>query len=153
MQLKALQKSPETVIDFLEADRDDPTFNERKTDLDKAWHAIHFLLTGSAEGGEPPLSLAVAGGSPLGDIDFGYDKVRYLTEQEVREVYLALSAISVEEIEARFSLKELSEANIYPNVWEDHEEEIDYVTYFYKKMVEFFRRAAEFGYSILKYTI
>jgi hypothetical protein len=31
-------------------------------EVDKAWHGIHFLLCGDAEGGEPPLGSAVLGG-------------------------------------------------------------------------------------------
>ena len=34
------------------------------TDLDKAWHGIHYLLTGTAGEGRPPLNLPRLGGSP-----------------------------------------------------------------------------------------
>src|SRR5688500_6275073 len=38
------------------------------TDLDKAWHGIHYLLTGTAWEGAEPLNFLVAGGRPVGDI-------------------------------------------------------------------------------------
>jgi hypothetical protein len=34
---------------------------ERGLSLEKSWHGIHYLLTGLAEGGRPPLSWAVLG--------------------------------------------------------------------------------------------
>ena len=39
--------------------------------LDKAWHGIHYLLTGSAWEGELPLGFICQGGSAVGDIDLG----------------------------------------------------------------------------------
>src|SRR5919108_645463 len=40
-------------------------------DLDKAWHAIHYMLTQSAWDGNEPLNFLVGGGAPVGDIDVG----------------------------------------------------------------------------------
>ena len=34
-------------------------------DLDKAWHGVHYLLTGTAWEGEPPLNFVVEGGADL----------------------------------------------------------------------------------------
>lgn len=35
-------------------------------DLDKAWHGLHYLLTGTAWEGEPPLNVLAAGGREVG---------------------------------------------------------------------------------------
>jgi hypothetical protein len=40
-------------------------------EVDKAWHGLHFLLTGSAWEGSFPLNFIVAGGQEVGD-DLGY---------------------------------------------------------------------------------
>jgi hypothetical protein len=40
-------------------------------DVDKAWHGIHYLLTGTAWEGDPPLDFIVKGGSQVGDVDDG----------------------------------------------------------------------------------
>src|SRR5262252_3525990 len=37
--------------------------------LNKAWHAIHFVLTGSRLGGQAPLNFLVDEGTPVGDVD------------------------------------------------------------------------------------
>lgn len=44
-------------------------------DLDKAWHAIHFILNGSAWEGRYPLSHVILGGIELRD-DLGYGPAR-----------------------------------------------------------------------------
>jgi Domain of unknown function (DUF1877) len=45
------------------------------TDLDKSWHGIHYLLTGTASGGVAPVNFLVAGGRPVGKLDVGYGAV------------------------------------------------------------------------------
>src|SRR5688572_8764533 len=37
-----------------------------RCDIHKAWHAIHYVLTGSADGGEPPDCYLLDGGTALG---------------------------------------------------------------------------------------
>lgn len=61
-----LLANPEEIRRFLygETDRYD---NRADTRLHKAWHGIHFVLTGSAWGGEPPLNFLVSGGASIGD--------------------------------------------------------------------------------------
>src|SRR5688500_4635495 len=44
----------------------------RDGDADKAWHGLHYLLTKTAWGGEPPLDFIALGGTPVGDEDLGY---------------------------------------------------------------------------------
>ena len=61
--------------------------------VDKAWQAIHFLLTGEIEGGSPPLAWAVLGGLELADEKnyTGGSPLRILSPEQVREVAEALS--------------------------------------------------------------
>jgi hypothetical protein len=70
--------------------------------IDKSWHGIHFLLTGSAWGGKPPLSNAVLGGKEFGQ-DLGYGPARYLTPDQVKEVAAALDEITEATLRAQFS--------------------------------------------------
>src|SRR5687767_14577361 len=46
------------------------------TDLDKAWHGIHYLLTGTAAEGGKPLDFLVSGGREVGNVDIGYGPAR-----------------------------------------------------------------------------
>ncbi|MBV9599873.1 MAG: DUF1877 family protein, partial [Chloroflexi bacterium] len=52
-----------------------------RVDLHKAWHAIHFVLTGSRLGGEAPLNFLVAEGTPVGEVDVGYGPARVFTSE------------------------------------------------------------------------
>jgi len=88
------------------------------TDLDKAWHGIHFLVTGTAWAGEPPLDFLVAGGRAVGAEDMGYGAARAFTASEVRAIDAAVRAISDEELERRYSPAAMKQADIYPDIWD-----------------------------------
>src|SRR5262249_6103564 len=66
--------------------------------LNKAWHAIHFVLTGSRLGGEEPLNFLVSEGTPVGEVDVGYGPARALSSTQVRHIADALARIEPEEI-------------------------------------------------------
>ena len=51
--------------------------------LDKAWHGIHFLLTGSAWEGDEPLNFLVTAGEPIEGTDSGYGEDRLFTSEQV----------------------------------------------------------------------
>ena len=72
------------------------------TDLDKAWHGIHYLLTGTAWEGGRPLNFLVAGGRPVGDIDVGYGPARVLSAAETRGAHEALTQLSDDDLRGRF---------------------------------------------------
>lgn len=97
--------------------------------LDKAWHGIHFLLTGSAWEGDAPLHFLVAGGEEVKDSDVGYGPGRVFTSAQVKDIDAALQAISKEEFESRYDPVGMMEANIYPNIWDRDEEEDDLLEY------------------------
>jgi hypothetical protein len=82
-------------------------------ELGKDWHMLHFLLTGSAWGGEPPLSSAILGGEEFG-AELGYGRARYLPPEAVEVVARALEAVSRVELQERFDPSRLARADIYP---------------------------------------
>ena len=59
-QIAALVKAPDGIHAFLEQRLAAPQPNEY-VDADKAWHILHFLLTGTAWAGEAPLNFAPRG--------------------------------------------------------------------------------------------
>ena len=73
-------------------------------DLYKSWHGVHFLLTGSSEGGDWPMSFLVGGGTPVGD---EISPVTVLTSEQVREVAAALSQVGPSDLRARFNPAEM----------------------------------------------
>jgi hypothetical protein len=99
------------------------------TDLDKAWHGIHYLLTGTAHEGEGPISWLLTGGEDVGDVDVGYGPARALSPAEVREFQQALAAVTPEDLRARFNPVEMRTLNIYPDIWDRDPAEDDSLGY------------------------
>lgn len=151
-KLDELQDDPDSVADFLflEADEGGP---RHTADIDKAWHGIHFLLTGSPSGGVGPLAAAIMGGEEIGDEEgYGYGAIRYLEGDEVQAIAHALSDTPTEELAKRYSVKALTAADIYPGIWEDEgDRAFDYLAGFYEDMVEFYQDAAKRGDVVLLY--
>lgn len=116
--------------------------------IDKSWHGIHFLLTGSAWGGKPPLSNAVNGGKEFGP-DLGYGPARFLTPDQVKEVAAALDEITKETLRARFNPKAMTEAEIYSWHEDEGEEGLEYFLHYYDEVRAYFQQAARKGNGML----
>jgi hypothetical protein len=140
-ELVRLKQSPAMIRAFLyeDLDGDDTSrvLSNRCVDIDKTWHIIHFLLTGTLEGGEWPLSGAVLGGTPLCPSEIGYGSIRYLTPHEVGEVTAALALIPPDDLAQRLDLETLQELDIYPGVGTSTADELDYILPYYSDLVDF----------------
>lgn len=136
-ELDALYHDPAAVPDYLYRTRADEA-----ADIDKAWHAIHFMLTGQLYGGEGPLAQAVLGGVPIGDEDVGYGPARGLSAADVKEVASALEVLSKSDLRAKFNAEALSEAEIYPEIWVEGDESLDYVLDNFFELQRFYQDAA-----------
>jgi hypothetical protein len=119
--------------------------------LNKAWHAIHFVLTGSRLGGEPPLNFLVAEGTPVGEVDVGYGPARVLTSQQVRQLSSALRLIGPEEVARRVDPVLFDAEAIYPGNWQRNGYDAEYVATHYGQMRELITRAAEHGEGLILY--
>ena len=97
--------------------------------LDKAWHGIHYLLTGTAWGGDAPLNFLLAGGQTAGDIEVGYGPVRLYSSSEVKRIDDALSAMTEGDLRSRFRPEEMMKLEIYPEIWDRQAEEDDTLGY------------------------
>jgi Domain of unknown function (DUF1877) len=75
-ELDQLLANPREITRFLYGS--DASVCERVV-LNKAWHAIHFVLTGSRLGGSEPLNFLLAEATPVGDVDVGYGPARAFT--------------------------------------------------------------------------
>ena len=67
-EIQHLLASPSDVTRFLYGAEAD---GRERVGLKKAWHAIHFALTGSRLGGAEPLNFLVSEGTPVGEVDVG----------------------------------------------------------------------------------
>lgn len=163
-QLDQLLARPDKVLDVIQAedesvaedeDSDSGESSEPESEMalsiDKAWQAIHFLLTRDPWMGQPPLSDAVLGGNELGGPDLGYGSARYLTDTEVSDVASALSSISKDILLSRFKLDEFVKHKIYPNAWTGSTGDRRYIAANYERLVSFFQEASVSGNAMLLY--
>lgn len=140
-----IRNDPSLMEDFLYPDDGDGE-PEHSMDVDKAWHGIHFMLTGQSGGGEGPLALAVLGGEEVGE-EMGYGPARFLSPEQVQTVVSALEKLTVEVFQKGFKPAEMSAAEIYPDViWErDGQDALDYVSEYFQQLVVFYRETAARG--------
>lgn len=107
--------------------------------LEKAWHGLHYLLTGSATEGGLPLGFLLEGGEAVGDDD-GYGPPRMFSPAEVQQIDAALAAVSDAALWSRFDADEMSSEGVYPDCWDEEEDELreEYLSYFHemKKVIK-----------------
>lgn len=123
---------------------------DNQCDLYKAWHGLHFLLTGDPWEGEPPLSYAVFGDQPLCEEDFGYGPPRYLTPDQVKEVSQALQQLQPDEMRLDYDNEEMRVLQIY-SISEDEEDEWEWLLGYFQQLVQFYNQAAKEGQAVVAF--
>jgi hypothetical protein len=123
-EVKRIQSDPKALGQMLAAA---PSMS-----LEKAWHGLHYLLTGSAWEGEEPLNFLLAGGETLGDADEEDGPPRLLKPDEVRQLDDALQRISDDDLWSRFDAEQMEADEIYPGIWDEDEADLreEYLMYF-----------------------
>jgi hypothetical protein len=101
--------------------------------LEKSWHGLHYLLTGTAGDGDSgtPLGFILEGGKPVGD-DLGYGPARLFGADETRAIHAALNGVSDDQLWRRFDAQTMTNEAIYPLIWDEPEDELrqEYLSYF-----------------------
>ncbi len=144
-----LLREPAAIHDFLYAEDVEDTDT---IDLDKAWHAIHFILTDSAWGGDFPHGFLVSAGTPIGEEDVGYGPARAFLSHEVKNIRNALDGISEEQFRERFSVEKMKKSDIYPSFGNSSdEEEIPYFLEYFLTLKEFVTRVEASGLGLIVY--
>ncbi len=126
----------------------------READLDKSWHGIHYLLTGTAWEGEPPLNFILGGGEVVGDEDMGYGPARAFSPAQTAAIADALDAVSRDELASRFNPDDMQSQEIYPGIWDRSPEDDDTLGYcleYFEDLKTFVRKAADDGLGLLVY--
>jgi hypothetical protein len=122
-------------------------------DLDKAWHGLHFILTGTASDGEPPGGFLVHGGQEIGDEDDD-SRPRLLDPTEVRQFSDFLASLSDDEITRRYDAERMTALEIYPEaMWKrdagSQHPPIDYLRGAFHDLRTFVATAAERGDGVV----
>jgi hypothetical protein len=132
------------------SDKRQADVGDTEVDLDKAWHGIHYLLTGSVDSNHTLASKVIMGGEAIGP-DQGYGPAQLLKPGEVKAIAELLEKTTPDMLRKRFKPKEMSRLGIYPEIiWErDGEQALSYVLDYYKKLVAFYKLAAERGQAVI----
>jgi hypothetical protein len=123
-RLQALLTDPSAVLSVIDGAYNDPA--QGFVDLDKAWNALHYLLTGSARDGEGPLAFLLKGGTKVGDEDLGHGPARVFQPHEVAAIADALADVSQIKLMPRFDLKKFALLDLYPGRWSEVNVRSDY---------------------------
>jgi hypothetical protein len=134
---------------------DGPDTVNKLLDIDKSWEAIFYLLTGhpvaEIELAKPPLSWTMFSGQLIdGEQDLGYGPAHYITTEQVRQLNTELDNVSVENLRQRYDGKEMNEAGIYPEIWEEAES-IDYVLDNFEELKRFYKIAEEESKAVITF--
>jgi hypothetical protein len=126
-EVNQLEQSPELVENLISEQAGGKT----TLSLEKSWHGLHFVLTGSAFSEEGPLAFLLVGGTPTGD-DLGYGPARLFKPGEVAQIANALGGLSAEEFDRRFDLEKMTTEDLYPQIWDEPREDLleEYGSYF-----------------------
>jgi len=163
--LLKLRQSPEQITSLLYPDMPaavpaaslTPIPEADTMDLDKAWHGLHFLFTGSDWEGDFPGGFIVTGGEPVGDVDVGYGPARSFTPDEVGKIAKFLESQKETDLRQRLDPEKMAELEIYPDIWDrisnpdEENEEWDYLLDGFRRMKQFIQEAATKRMALLVY--
>lgn len=155
--LQQLLRDPELITSFLHEDDHDEVpsapplpWSERAeddtTDLDKAWHGLHYLFAGTAWEGHAPSDLLVNGGEQIGEVDVGFGPARALLPEDVRRFAGFLASLDHETLRARFDPAKMEALTIYPSrLWASDDQPFDYLWEYFQVLRGFVAATARRG--------
>jgi len=150
--IETLQRDDKALQELLLAEPPSLTgkSDDSRVELDKAWHGIHYLLTGSALPDDTLASRVIMGGEDIGPV-LGYGPAQLVQPAEVKAIAQLLEKTPPEMLRKRFDPKEMTREQVYPGViWErEGEEALQFLLSYYTQLVAFYKRAAERGQAVI----
>ena len=113
-------------------------------DLEKSWHALHFLFTGKADGGFQPMAFMQEGGEDVGEDSWGDPVARLFSPAQVQNIDAFLAAMTPESLDKRYDPGRMTELEIYGGAWEQ-DDEYDHLLETFEDVRGFVRTAVEAG--------
>ena len=161
-EMAAALSSPEALDRLLHPDDGEA---EGAIDVDKAWHGIHWLLTGSPDD-RPPAArkrglfrrsvpepdpagaewLAVLGGDAVNE----EGTALLLRPEQVAAVAEVLAPLDRDALGGRVDLLAMEAAELYPQIWEEPDVYDEYLGPNYEVLRDFYLRAAAEGSAVLR---
>jgi hypothetical protein len=156
-----LMAAPEATFGFLYPDDDLPDPASGDIDFDgydfdyefdagKLWHALHFLLTGTAAGGDLPAATLLLGGDAIpGDV--GYGPAMAISPKATRAFSDYLATLSREAFLDRLDLARMSALQIYPDIWDEDLGELrEEVGNYFDRLRTYCLKCAEAGLGMIR---
>lgn len=145
-ELEDLKNHPEKVAGFLYDDDDD----SNNLDLDKSWHAIHFLLNNAVWEILPGVGSIILGGIPVSEEDLGYGPARYFAADEVHAINRALQNVAVADLFKNYANMLSHGQEIYPG-FEDTADDKEYIKSYFGSLKEYWNTAANENKCLIAY--
>ncbi|MCG8686362.1 MAG: YfbM family protein [Desulfobacterales bacterium] len=146
------------IFSFFRKRKDEPHDNwkpidiGKEIDVDKAWHGIHYLLTGKVWDASGPEAFIVSGGIEIGDVDVGYGPSRAFKSKEVKKIARRLRDIEKNKLIESCDKNNFSENEIYPEIWDEEPEScFGYILEHFEALKHFVSEAAEDGKALIVY--
>lgn len=123
---------------------------DRSIDIDKGWHGLHFLFTGTVDEGDEPACYLVRGGEDVDD----QGQARALRPKQVRQFTEYLSGLTKSELERRYDPARMTQLDIYPSaIWtrpaSTGENPLTWLLDSFTEMQAFVNRAAAAGEGLI----
>ena len=143
--IPGLIAEPERIYNLFDSDQNAGS----AVSLEKAWDGLHFLLTSSAQEAEPLLGFLLQGGEAIGE-DRGYGPARLLRPEVVKQLDPALAAVSEDQLWSRFDPAQMKAQQIYPDIWDEPEEDLreEYLFYF-RELKRLVKQANDRGMALV----
>jgi hypothetical protein len=88
-------------------------------DVDKMWHGLYFLLTGTAYEGVAPVSVLFE--APMvGEEDVGYGPARAMSAAQTRALSDYLERLDKVSVLSRLDGPRMKALDIYPDIWDEN---------------------------------
>lgn len=135
---------PESVDDDWSPDPD------RSIDIEKGWHGLHFLLTGTADEGKEPACYLLRGGEELDDEGVA----RALRPGQVRRFSQYLSTLDAHDLAGRYDPERMTTLGIYPDaIWkrkaEPDDSPLEWLIECFEEVRRFVDKAAAAGDCVI----
>lgn len=120
-------------------------------DVDKAWHGLHYLLTGTADEGDAPACYLVHGGEEIRGVEVGFATARVIRPAQVRDFADFLTPITRDALLQGYDARRMRELDIYPGIWDDEEGAREYLWDHFQHLRAFVAASAGRGDGLVIY--
>ncbi|MEM9500373.1 MAG: YfbM family protein [Pseudomonadota bacterium] len=141
-EIAQVRADPDSACDYIDSEKDTRPF----IDLDKEWHALHFLLTGSVDPTNDPMSLILGDFEEIGE-DCGYGPAFFISAKKFKAFNEAAANLDSAALKERYKTEEMVAQNVYLGEMyhREGEEGLNFLTERLDELREFAAKAASGG--------